>query len=376
MNILIFTYTSTAVYCNETLEIRRYVQEESSLRYRISFSNTVCLVTILTALIITPGCRKSSPQQNMQLQSAKEKTSEEQEPKKLKTIETGIESLFETLGGPSAKTETGGKGGGGQSQGQGSQQGSQQQSSQQGSQQQSAQQGSQQQGTQQGTQQQGTQQGTQQQGTQQGSQQQGTQQGARKKTGSSSSSGKKQSSQKPANPPEKWAEVDKLINALHNQWNEFMPEVAKKGADMKFIDSFDTALNNLTTTAATKDKEKVMTSANELYKNVPDLYSIYRTKMSPEAKRLIYYTRNIILESARDNWTQVKKDTDSIEKSWSLFRNTLDKEQQQIADKLNFSIYDLKKVTGDKNKQLSGLKGKIVLNNIKELEQSFEKKKS
>ena len=352
MNILIFTYTSNAVYCSETLEIQRYAQEESSLRYRISFSNTVCLVVILTALIITPGCRKSSQQQNTQLQSAKEKTTEEQEPEKLKTIETSIESLFETLGGPSVKIETSGKGGA------------------------SSQQGSQQQSTQQGSQQQSTQQGSQQQSTQQGTQQQGTKQSAQKKTGSSPSPAKKSGQQKPANPPEKWAEIDKLINNLHYQWNDFMPEIAKKGADMKFIDSFDTALNNLTTTVAAKDKEKVMTSANELYKSVPDLYSIYRTKMSPEVKRLIYYTRNIILESARDNWTQVKKDNDSIEKSWSLFRNTLAKDQQQIADKLNFSIYELKKVTGDKSKQLSGLKGKIVLNNIKELEQSFEKKKS
>lgn len=340
------------------------------MRYRISFSHAICLVVISAALIISSGCRKSSPPQGMQLQSTKEKTSEEQEPEKLKAIETGIETLFETLGGPSAKIETGGKGGEGQGRG------SQQQSGQQGSQQQSTQQGGQQSSGQQGSQQQSGQQGSQQQSTQQGTQQQGTKQGSQKKTGSSSSSGNKTSQQKPANPPEKWAEVDKLINALHYQWNDFMPEVAKKGADMKFIDSFDTALNKLTTTAAAKDKEKVMISANELYKNVPDLYSIYRTKMSPEAKRLIYYTRDIILESARDNWEQVKKDNDFIEKSWSLFRNTLDKEQQQTADKLNFSIYELKKVTGDKNKQLSGLKGKIVLNNIKELEQSFEKRKS
>ncbi|HEX2944654.1 MAG TPA: hypothetical protein VHT96_01710 [Clostridia bacterium] len=335
------------------------------MRYRNNLSNIVCLAVILSGLLITPGCRKSSQGQNMQLQSAKEKTSqEEQEPKKLKTIETGIESLFETLGGPSAKIETGGKSGGGQ--GQGSQQKSGQQ---QGSQQKS--------GQQQGSQQQSGQQ----QGSQQGSQQQsGQQQGTKSKKGQSSAAGKKTSQKSktstPSNPPEKWAEVDKLVNALHFQWNDFMPEVAKKGADMKFIDSFDTALNNLTTTTASKDKDKVMTSANELYKNIPDLYSIYRTKMSPEVKRLIYYSRNIILESAKDNWEQVKKDNESIEKSWSLFKNTLDKEQQHIADKLNFSIYELKKVTGDKNKQLSGLKGKIVLNNIKELEQSFEKKKS
>jgi hypothetical protein len=97
--------------------------------------------------------------------------------------------------------------------------------------------------------------------------------------------------------------------------------------------------------------------------------------MSPEVKRMVYYTRNIILEADKEGWEQVGKDNEALEKSWSLFRNTLEKEQKKTGDKLDFSIYELKKVVAEKNRQLSGIKGRIVLNNIKELQKSLEEEK-
>ena len=319
------------------------------------------------------GCGKGSQQPDAKLQSAQQEKSQEKESEKLKNIEARLETLFETLGGPSVIMEESQSKESGES-GQKQQSSQQQSTQQQGTQQQSTQQGSQQQGTQQqSTQEQGSQQqGTQQQSTQQGSQQQGTQQKGGQQQGTQQKGTQQKGGQQQNS---KWSEIDMLINNLHYQWNDFMPEVAKKGADMKLVDDFDNALNSLTSIVAEKDSKKILGAANALYSHIPDLYSLYRTKMSPEAKRMVYYARNIILESAKDNWEQVKKDDKAMEKSWSLFRNSLEKEQQAIGDKLNFSIYELNKVALDKNKQLSDIKGRIVLSNIKELQKSFEEKK-
>lgn len=308
------------------------------------------IIWFLFICLFMTGCSKKNEngQQNAQLQALKEKQTQEKESKKLKAIEADIEAVFEVLGGPSVKMEESKSEKDSEKQSQqttGEQQKTEQQQS-------GQQQGGQQQG---GQQQGGQQQGTQQQGTkqeQQGGQQQGTQQA-----------------------PDKWSEVDKLIQKLHYKWNDFIPDLSKKGADIKLIDNFDNALNQLTTTISSKDKEKVLTSANTLYSHIPDLYSLYRIKLSPEAKRMVYYTRSIILESAKDNWPQVVKDNETIEKSWSLFRNTLESKQKETGDKLNFSIYELKKVSVEKNKQLTDIKGKIVLDNIKELQKTIEEKK-
>ncbi|MGE5613507.1 MAG: hypothetical protein ACM3XR_03790 [Bacillota bacterium] len=315
----------------------------------------IAYMAFLAAVLVLPsGCNQTGRQQEYQMQAQKKEQEQEEEPEKLKKLESQLEDLFETLGGPSVKKE---KGESKEEQDTHQQQDTEQKRTQQ--------QGTQQQDTrQQGTQQQGKQEDTQQQGMQQqGTQQQGTQKQDVKKQG--------------AQPPqeEKWSEVDKIINKLHYQWNDLVPELTKKVADMKLVDNFDNALNSLTTTAASRNAQNVLTSANALYSYMPDLFSLYRGKVSPEIKRMIYYIRNIIMESSKDNWETVKKDAESLEKSWSLFRNTLEKEQQQISDKLNFSIYELKKVASGKEKQLTSIKGMIALNNIKELQMSLEENK-
>ncbi len=295
------------------------------MQKRFGLTKIVLPLSILFISLLMSGCSSNKgQQQDAQLQAAQEKTSEEKESEKLKKLEAQIEDLFKALGGPSLKADESDK----------DKSESQPETTQQKS-----------------TQQQGTQQG----GQQEGTQQQGTQQGG------------KQASQE----PDKWTQVGRIINNLHYQWNDFMPEISKKGADMKLIDNFDNALNSLTTTIDSKDQGKALTAANKLYSLVPDLYSLYRTKMSPEVKRIIYYTRNIILESDKSNWEQVKNDNEALEKSWPLIRNTLEKEQKAIGDKLDFSIYELKKVITEKNKQLTGIKGRIVLNNIMLLQKEY-----
>jgi hypothetical protein len=318
---------------------------------RYLYSSILLAFAMLTMPAAMSGCSGGSggQQQNAQLQAAQKKISEEKESEKLKKLEEDIESLFETLGGPALKTKTGG--------GQEGKQG--EESNQAGGQQEEKPQEDKQKedGQKEGGQQEEKQQEGQKEGNNEGKQQQVEQKSDIKKDSDA------------------WKKVDKTISSLHYQWNDLMPEITKKGADMKLVDAFDNSLNSLTTESESRDRSKVLTSANRLYSHIPDLFSLYRLKMSPELKRMVYYTRNMMLESEKDNWEQVGKDKESLEKSWSLLRNTLEDEQKKTGDKLDFSIYELKKVVSENNKQLAFIKGRIVLNNINELLDTFKESK-
>ncbi len=293
---------------------------------------------------VMSGCSGgSSRQQGTQLQAAQKKMEEEKESEKLRKLEEKIESIFETLGSPALKAEAG-ENQAGHQQDEKEQEKSKQEDSQN----------------------QDKQEGGQQKSGQQEGQKPGDQESKNKQDGKMGGGNKDDDT---------WQKVDKTINSLHYQWNDLMPEITKKGADMKLVDAFANSLNSLTTEAESRDKARVMSSANRLYSHIPDLLSLYRLKMSPELKRMIYYTRNIVLESEKENWEQVVKDKESLEKSWSLLRNTLEDNQKKIGDKLDFSIYELKKVVSEKNMQLAVIKGRIVLNNIKELSDSYKESK-
>lgn len=291
---------------------------------------TLALVLMITFL--TAACGQSKEKSSPQQESASEGQQFEKAPEKLKAIEANIEKIFKALEGPYVTIEEEKK---------------QQESK-----------------TSQSTQkQQESSKPPSQGGQSQGSQQsQGGQQ-------------KKEQSKKPSQSETEssWKEIGSIISNLHYQWNDYLPDAVKKGADYKTTGNFSNALNILTSTVNTKDSIKTMTAANNAYGYIIDLYSLYRTEMSPEIKRVRYLIRNIILDSMTGSWEQAAKDSDGIKASWPMLKNTFGKEQLKDSGKLDFSIMELEKVVNVKSPDLIDIKGRVALSNIQSIEKSYEK---
>lgn len=282
----------------------------NSFLNKLAGASGLCLLTVC----LLSACGQSGQKPQPKQQSAQQQQQEEKEPKKLKDIEKSIEDLMTELENPSAPKQEAQ----GQQQGQG----------------------------------QGQQQGQSQGQGQQQSQGQGQQQPQTK---------------------DSWKGVSSIVDNLHFQWNEFMPEAVKKGSSLKFTENFSNSLNNLTTTITTKDKNKTLVAANSLYGSIADLYSLYRTKMSPEIKRMHYLLKNTILTSDASDWTQAEKDMNGLKASWAISRGSLGKEQEKDQSKIDMSLTELEKVVKEKNLQLTAIKGKVAMSNIKALEKSYEK---
>jgi hypothetical protein len=307
---------------------------------------TILKVGIAALLIVSllPSCGQSEKNQGPQQQSSTEEQKYEKAPQKLDSIESNIEKIFKALDGPTVNTEVKkGQGGGQNESSQESKTSQQSQSSQ-------------------------PQQQSSQAGAQGGSSQpsQGGQKGQQKQQGAT----------QPPAPKDPWKDIDGIIYNLHYQWNDYMPEVVKKGTDRKIPDNFSIALNKLTDVVKTKDKVKALNATNNLYSCVPDLYSLYRTKMSPEIKRMRHLIRSSILASTENNWPQADKDLVGLKTSWSMFKTTLDKDQHENSDRMDLSIYELEKVIGEKNFALSDIKGRVALSNVEAIEKTFKEKEN
>lgn len=185
------------------------------------------------------------------------------------------------------------------------------------------------------------------------------------------SSGSAQKTQPTQDPMEKTVQI---INKIHYQWNNLMPLAIKKGAKKDLINNFDNTLNSLSTTAIGKNKMNILIAANNLYAYIPDLYSLFKPAASPEIKRIRYYTRNATLNSMIANWTQANSDIANLKSTWSLYKNALSKDQQDIANKLDTSIYGLEKVSKEKNQSIAKIKGSVVFSNIEALENAASSK--
>jgi hypothetical protein len=181
----------------------------------------------------------------------------------------------------------------------------------------------------------------------------------------------KPSSSSQQDPMEK---VPALVDKMHYQWNNLMPVAIKKGANKDLVNNFGNKLNDLSSTVVGKDKMKTLIAANQLYAYIPDLYLLFKPKLSPEIKRVRYYSRSSILNSLTANWAQANSDIDNLKSIWVVYKNSLNKDQQDIANKLDLSIYELEKVIKAKNQPLVKIKGKVEFSNIEALEKAMESK--
>lgn len=280
---------------------------------KVSVVLTRLLIPIMILSSLFPGCSKKSQSPAPQQQSAQSDQKSEKAPDQLKAIEENIEKIFKELTGPASAKED--------------------------------------------------EKGTQ--GQQEKSQ--------NKDQGKSQGKDEQQKGQSAQSDP--WEKIIPIINTLHYQWNTYMPMSVKAGAAKPLIDSFSTALNNLTNVLVSKNRNSSLLAASSLYGFLPDFYMLYKTSMSPEVKRIKHFVRDASLNANFGNWTQAEAVITLLKSNWSLYKNVIPKELQDNTSRLDFSIYELEKVIKEKNSFLSDVKGRVALSNVDSLEKALEEQK-
>jgi hypothetical protein len=300
------------------------------MKVKIKYIKILSVLLVLVSVQLT-ACSSQSSQQNSQSGSSQSDPKSENVPSDLTELENNIEMIVKTLDGPSIQTK------------QEMLQSSESMQSGQSSQSNQSSQNSQNSQSSQSSQ------------SQQGSQ--SSQQGQGQKSQPSSSS-----QQDPM------VKISPIVDKMHYQWNNLMPVAIKKGANKNLINNFDNALNNLSNTIISKNKINTMIAANKLYANIPDLYTLFESKSLTEIKRVRYYSRSAILNSLTADWTKADSDMGNLKSVWVLYKSSINKDQLDISNKLDLSIYELEKVIKERNKPLVNIKGKVEFSNIEALE--------
>lgn len=304
------------------------------------------LMALMLPLLIPAACKKSSDKNPDFKKQSQEEEDSQKAPKQLTEIEESIEKIIMNLDGPAAAKKEGDNQQGGEKGGQSEENKTKEEST-----------GGEKKSGEEST-------------GSKSSQQDGTGKQEQQSGKSTGSTGQKPEQTEQKDP---WQKITPIVNKLHYTWNAFMPMAAKQGADKALIDKFSIALNSLTDTIIGKNKTNTLLAASFLYANIPDFYSLYRTGTSSEIKRIRYYTRNAMLNSMTANWEQADSDLNNLKSSWSLYKTTISKDQQEDSNRLEFSIYELEKVVKSKNQSLTDIKGRVAMSNIDVLEEAIGK---
>jgi hypothetical protein len=299
----------------------------------------ILAVILIAVFTLFPGCGQQEGKKNQDGQQMGTQQQSDKIPEQLEEIEKSIEKIIKALDGPSAAEEE-------EKEEEKQKKSPEQQDTKQESQDKEGEQG--------------------------GNESEKKGEGGQKSEQGQQEDGAKQDEQKEAQ-KDPWKEIIPAANDLHYKWNSFMPMAVKKGAGNELIDNFSDGLNSLTSTAISKNRTNTLMACSYLYGYIPDLYSLYKTPMSPEIKRIRYYIRNAMLNAMTANWEQAESDMENLKSSWSLYKNAIPQKQLEDANRLDFSIFELEKVIGKKDQPLSDIKGRVAMSNVGTLEKALEK---
>ena len=173
---------------------------------------------------------------------------------------------------------------------------------------------------------------------------------------------------------EKFEDLKKKVLDLHEKWNSFEPKAVKALAQTKSIEEFENSLDSLTITIQTKDEYKNLLAVNSLYKTLPDFYELYTTKEPPDLDRLRYSVKKIKLLAEKDDYNSMKPTMEYLINIWSIAKPKLKKDVNDLMNKFEFALNDLKNAIENRNKTVIEAKSEVLTKIIDEIVEKLKDK--
>jgi len=139
---------------------------------------------------------------------------------------------------------------------------------------------------------------------------------------------------------------------------------------------FEQILDDLTLSVMNKEKLSSLKLSNELTRITTDFRSYFNGVADHGVYGMYYHIRGSILFAASDNYGGALEHLDEASKIGGALRQDLiKKDSQEILQKFELSIEDLRKQLIDENFALSQIKAPIVIKNIQLMQDVFETQK-
>jgi hypothetical protein len=169
-----------------------------------------------------------------------------------------------------------------------------------------------------------------------------------------------------------WEKVNNSIKSIHSTWNTYETNATADGVEPENIQRFEEALNALTIAGEQENDIQCLMQANMMTYYIGNLFEFYEDKGQSEMMKTKHYIRQTYIMAEADDW---KKAGESIKKSKPVAnrlkqRLKLDKNGQNVFNKLKISLDDMESVLKEKNKELLKIKRDIALKNLEALKEA------
>lgn len=151
-------------------------------------------------------------------------------------------------------------------------------------------------------------------------------------------------------PSGNWQRINTDVTTISEAWRTYQPEATKDGATQAMLDAFNAALADLETGASTQDKTGTMQASNDISAVVVDLFELYHPVIPADVGRFDVLERQVILDTAKGNFTGVSDDLTKINKIWETLKpSILAHNGRETADQFEASLSTQAKASAAKD---------------------------
>lgn len=170
-----------------------------------------------------------------------------------------------------------------------------------------------------------------------------------------------------------WEEVKKISEDIHNSWGDYEIQAIENGIKKQELTKFEETINKLTIAIDKKSIEEALVYSNDITYDMAPFFDSYKGNHEGELMRLRYFIRQVLLYGMQGEWDNSEESIAEAEESMNTARAKikLEKEDQELMEKLGLSIANMKTSIPMKNVELLKIKRDIVLKNADEIKEKL-----
>ncbi len=141
-------------------------------------------------------------------------------------------------------------------------------------------------------------------------------------------------------------------------------------------DNIEKSLDVLTQAVGKENTDDSLLAAITLYRDLGEVAKVLNMTIPPDFFQVKYEALSALTEASRKDWKAAESHASQIEQYWNQLRLQAGNQDSKLVERTEFSLHDIRQAIKSQSLEMAVMKGTVLVNNLKELEDAFTRPSS
>lgn len=172
-----------------------------------------------------------------------------------------------------------------------------------------------------------------------------------------------------------WESETKSLMSIHKSWNSLQADAMKAGMSNAVKDSFDKALDRLTTEINSQNDIGTLLAAIDLYGQFDEIATLFKGDIPPSFYETKYQVILVTALGQQGDWEAAKPELADMKDLWGTLKMQSQNADPNTVSRTEIAIQDLARAVESEYRELVMIKGEIAVADLMKLQEELKSKK-